>query len=259
MAYIKHKGDDEFSIDDLHELCELLIAGEALKELLRSDESEDYDDDDCEDCEDYEGLYQTLKDLEGLEYDPDSDTFHDPFLDRIQEEMWGKEPEFPTEAKTVITKHDDDLVVWGLFDECTVLPHEVPDIKRINVDDGKSVAIYWKDDTVTRAEICGDDVFSLEQGVSICVSKKIAEKYFGENAGSAYNKLVEYAMKSLKKQIDKEAADKVRAEERKARIHKKVSKRKERKEALEKAKRDDFLALAIEAFKQALKETQSDD
>lgn len=187
MAYINRKGDEGFSLDDLRDLCDVLIAGELLQGILDADEDET-DEDDCDCCEvdkNDEKLLAELKKLEDRwndileelgvddddeiddedDFDFDDDDFdfkvgfvEDHALKQMREELYGDEPEFAPESKSIIKKHNGDLVVWGLFDEDIILPHSIPDIKKISVVDGKSITIFWEDDTVTRAEVCGDDV-----------------------------------------------------------------------------------------------------
>lgn len=65
----------------------------------------------------------------------------------------------------------------------------MPDIVDVLVYNDRVVTVKFADKTKEKAILHPDDKFSIEQGISICIAKKLA-------GGSAiYNKLVEHALK----------------------------------------------------------------
>ena len=107
--------------------------------------------------------------------------------------------------------------------------HIISDIKDVKIHN-KTVIVTFADNTQTVAVLDKDDEFNFEQGISICITKKL----LGENGGSIYNKLVKRALK-VKKQNEKaaEKAKKAKEEEKKrkelalARHKKKMTRRRE--------------------------------
>lgn len=118
------------------------------------------------------------------------------------------------------------------------------DIKDVKVHN-KAVIVTFADNTQTVAVLDKEDEFNLEQGISICITKKL----LGENGNSIYNKLIKRALK-VKKQNEKaaEKAKKVKEEEKKrrelalARHKKKVAR-----------KREDQIEIQKEAYVRAMK------
>lgn len=107
----------------------------------------------------------------------------------------------------------------------------MPDIKDVIVYDN-TVLVKFADNTQTVAVLDNEDAFNLEQGISICITKKL----LGQDGSSVYNKLIKRAFK-VKKQNEKavEQAEKAKEEMRKrqeiARIrHEKKQLRKREKE-----------------------------
>ena len=83
----------------------------------------------------------------------------------------------------------------------------MPDIVDVLVYNDRVVTVKFEDKTEEKAVLHPDDKFSIEQGISICIAKKLA-------GGSAiYNKLVEHALKV--KQVNENA--KVKKQEEAAR------------------------------------------
>ena len=105
----------------------------------------------------------------------------------------------------------------------------MPDIKDVVVYDN-TVLVMFADGTKTVAVLDNEDAFNLEQGISICLTKKL----LGEDGSSIYNKLIKRALKIKKQKVkdavkaekDKEEA-KLRKEKALARHKKKIAKRRE--------------------------------
>lgn len=117
----------------------------------------------------------------------------------------------------------------------------IPDIKNIIVHNDCAVIVEFVDGTTEKAVLHPDDNFSLEQGISICITKKLV-------GGSAiYNKLMERALK-VKKDNDVAREKKIAEDkERKERYKKYVAKKIARKER----RREDYINTQKEAYLKA--------
>jgi uncharacterized membrane protein len=124
----------------------------------------------------------------------------------------------------------------------------IPDITDVKVHHN-TVLVTFKDGTKTVAVLDDEDKFNLEQGISICITKKL----LGENGSSIYNKLIKRALKVKKQNEQAEAKkekDKAEAEQKKA----KALKRHQKKQAKKREERISEMAeaciRAIEHFKE---------
>lgn len=105
----------------------------------------------------------------------------------------------------------------------------MPDIKDVKVHNN-TVLVTFADNTKTVAVLDKEDKFDLEQGISICITKKL----LGENGSSIYNKLIKRAFK-VKNQNEKAAEKAKKAKEKEnqrkelalARHKKKMNKKRE--------------------------------
>lgn len=119
----------------------------------------------------------------------------------------------------------------------------IPDIKDVTVHADRVVIVEFIDGTTEKAVLHPDDSFSIEQGISICLTKKLV-------GGSAiYNKLVERALKVKKNNEEAKAKRDAEEKERKER-HKKYV---EKKDARRAQKRESYITMHAEAIIRALK------
>ena len=81
----------------------------------------------------------------------------------------------------------------------------IPNIVDVLVYNDKVVTVKFADNTEEKAVLHPEDNFSIEQGISICIAKKLA----GDS--SVYNKLIDYALK-VKKNNEVEKAKKLAEE-----------------------------------------------
>lgn len=124
------------------------------------------------------------------------------------------------QSNRIYVKHYKD----GFFKHERYLMPDVTDIKIHN----KTVVMTFSDNTKTVAALDSEDTFSLEQGISICITKKL----LGENGGAIYNKLIKRALK-VKKQnevaVVKQEKEKEEAKQRKAKALKRHQKKRAKK------------------------------
>lgn len=132
----------------------------------------------------------------------------------------------------IFVKHYKD----GFFkSERTIMP----DIKDVIVYDN-TVLVTFADGTKTVAVLDDEDAFNLEQGISICITKKL----LGQDGSSVYNKLIKRALK-VKKQNEKavEQAEKAKKEARK---RQEIARIRHEKKQLKKREKE------IETYKEAI-------
>lgn len=129
----------------------------------------------------------------------------------------------------------------------------IPRIEDVQSINDKVVIVKFVDGTTEKAVLSDDDTFSLEQGISICITKKILNVVLkGAKGGSAYNKLVDYGLKvynDKQKEIEKaKAAAKAEKE-----AEKKKAERIRKKKAKRKAKlREEQIEIQAEAYRRAM-------
>lgn len=151
-------------------------------------------------------------------------------------------------GKLRLTMYKDGWV----FDDHYVMPA----ISDFNVINGKKIITTFSDGTIEKVVLDKQDEFSLEQGIAICVMKKVLSTHFG-NGSSVYNKIVEYGLKTYNK-ITSEKSKKQREEERMA-IQKKnkAEKAKKRREKEIARKREEIIEIQKEAYIRAMRELNS--
>lgn len=123
--------------------------------------------------------------------------------------------------------------------------------------DGKyqkpTVIVTFSDGTIEKAAASEDDTFSLEQGISICYTKKLLSMLTNDNGSSVYNRMLHNAMK-LYKAKQKEIAEKQEIEQsRRECLEKLAAKRAKRKAKYEAKKREREISIQAEAYARALR------
>lgn len=156
------------------------------------------------------------------------------------------EPEVDPEVKSTLTKNNKGKLVANFYKDGfnTSTKELIPDIKDVIVHNNHVVIVDFVDGTSEKAVLHPEDQFSVEQGISICITKKLV------GGSSIYNKLIDRAVKLMinsdaertKKQIEDEAR-----KERK----KKNDEKKARRKA---AKREEYIETQKEAYIRALRE-----
>lgn len=177
----------------------------------------------------------------------------------------------------VATKHSDDLFMAELEalkmkimketlmkDTITIqLPKNqsvvlsnnflIPEIAKIDVKNDTVVIMTFSDCTTEKAVTSPDDTFSLEQGISICLTKKLLSSLTGGNGSNTYNKLLHRAMKFY----ENEQAKAIKAENdeklEKERAERLAAKRAKRKAKYEEKKREREISVQAEAYARALR------
>lgn len=130
----------------------------------------------------------------------------------------------------------------------------IPRIEDVQSINNKVVIVKFADGTSEKAVLSESDTFSLEQGVSICITKKILNKVLkGANGTSAYNKLVDYGLKVYDKK-QKEIKEAIAAKKAEKEAEQKKIDRIRKKRAKRKAKlREEQIEIQAEAYRRAMK------
>jgi hypothetical protein len=163
-------------------------------------------------------------------------------VDVIEQQI--KKPDVdPTTKTELVTKYGGIYVRHyedGFFQTERKLMSDIVDVRVYD----NTVVVMFADKTKTSAVLDSVDTFSVEQGISVCITKKL----LGEDGNSLYNKLITRALKVIKKkQKAEEAAAKKKEEDKKARELKKA--RAERRKA---KKREESINTQAEAIKRAI-------
>lgn len=154
-----------------------------------------------------------------------------------------KTPEVAPETTTKLDIRGNNIFVKhykdGFFESDRRI---MPDIKNIRVH-GKTVMVYFADNTKTVAVLNSGDEFSLEQGISICITKKL----LGKDGGSIYNKLIRRALKVMdqNEKAEREAEEKKEATKNRKKA---AADKRDKKKA---KKREEQIEIQKEAFVRA--------
>lgn len=161
-------------------------------------------------------------------------------------------------AKTILASSDcnDDLLAYAKHRDVLALYYIMPGIKSVSVVNGEAsavVIIRFCDGTSEKAVVSEGDSFDLEQGISICITKKLLSMRC-PNGSNLYNKIVKKALNTYKKQLrDKEKAD----QEQKEEIDKRKRKREKREQKRinrEAKEREKQIEIQKEAYLRAMRE-----
>ena len=157
-----------------------------------------------------------------------------------------KTPEVAIETTTKLDVSNGKIKVKhykdGFFDTERFI---ISDIKDVKVH-GNTVVVMFADNTKTVAVLDSEDKFSLEQGISICITKKL----LGRDGHAIYNKLINRAFK-VKEQNEKVAEDAKKAKEAEKRRKELALARHKKKLA---KKRETTIEMHKEAYIRAMKQ-----
>lgn len=160
-------------------------------------------------------------------------------------------------AKTVIDTNFENGIrftkknIYGLSSYSDVI---IPHIKDIQVINNKVVIVLFKDDTKEKAVLDSTDTYSLEQGISICITKKMLSMQTNGHGSSAYNKLIKHCLKLYDN--NRKAEEKAKADERAVKEKKKRAADKARAKRIKKANknREREIEIQKEAYLRAMRE-----
>lgn len=164
-----------------------------------------------------------------------------------------------SERNKVVAENDKIVLYNGLF-SVVGLPI-MPNVVDVTVLNNRVVVVSFADSTETKAVLSEDDTFSIEQGIAICMMKKLIQTVFGNNCASVYNKLVEIGMNvydnklaDIEKKKKAEAEEAERSAKRYAKAQRRKAKRAERIKAAQDAEREVQIEIQKEAYLRAMRE-----
>lgn len=156
-----------------------------------------------------------------------------------------KEPEVAPNTKSKLIERDGKLVAVYYKDgsktgEKVIMP-AITGVEPIQ----NTIIMRFADKTKTKATFDTDGEFSLEDGISICITKKL----LGQEGSSLYNKLIEKALKVKAKNEADAAKAQQEAEEAKRRKAKYQAQREKKKQR----RREEAVAIQAEAYARAMR------
>lgn len=170
-----------------------------------------------------------------------------------------KRPAYPKGAKNAI--HFDGQSIsarLGNDPDYRISHYIMQDIKKVSVItdncDARAVVVEFADNTSEKAAVSGDDQFTLEQGISICIAKKLISEKSNGQGSSIYNKIIKHAMKVYDndfKEYMRKKNEEERAAAKKQKVAEKKAARKARREAEE---RERLVSIQAEAYLRAMRE-----
>lgn len=130
----------------------------------------------------------------------------------------------------------------------------IPYIKDIEIIKDNVVIVIFADGSKEKAVLDSADTFSLEQGISICITKKMLSMETNGNGSSAYNKLIKHCLKLYEN--NRKAEEKAKADEQAAKEKEKKAADKARAKRIKKANknREREIEIQKEAYLRAMRE-----
>ena len=174
----------------------------------------------------------------------------------------------PKETKCKMVLNDPNGVIRmeeyhnGILNYSMNVMPDFADIKVIkdNNNMDRVVIARFADGSETKATLDGCDRYSLEQGISVCVAKRLLDdKTRGRHGSSMYNKIIRRALQVMhinEEERQKAAYEHERKEKRYAKFAEKKRKRDERRAA---AHREAEIEMRKEAYIRAMRELQKEN
>lgn len=153
-------------------------------------------------------------------------------------------------VKDLVVQHEDVLAAVKLnaFGFPLSAKAVMPLITDIQVKNKRAIIVYFADGDHTKAVLSKNDTFNLEQGISICLMKKILADATECDGNNIYNKVVNYGLKMYSRKQKEAAKAKEDAEKAKAEANAKIARQKAKKDA----KREEQINTQAEAFRRAM-------
>lgn len=125
---------------------------------------------------------------------------------------------------------------------------DIKDVRVIN----NVVIVDFTDGTSEKAVLSPEDSFNFEQGISICLTKKLLSNLTRGNGSSVYNKLIKHTMKVYEKNRENEIKLKELEEAAKRKAEKERERQRMKAERRFKREQNANIAVLKEAIKGAL-------
>ena len=166
------------------------------------------------------------------------------FIDKKIKEVSNKKTEVDVNTKTMLDASNEKIIVKHYKDGYFVSKRNVmSDIKDIQVYNNV-VIMTFADGTTTKAVLDAEDEFNLENGISICITKKL----LGNDGDSVYNKIIKRAFNVMKHKEEAAAAEYEKKMREKCR--KEAALKRHNKKMLK--KREEVIEIQKEAYLRAI-------
>lgn len=163
----------------------------------------------------------------------------------------------PKDAKTVLfSDFNNDLTAIAKLNNNIVFRRIMPDVKDVVINDRDKVPVVvveFCDGTSEKAVLSKEDTFNFEQGISVCITKKLLSMMCPNGSG-LYNKIIKRAINVHRNRLYNEATalkNEKEEAERRERKHKKNEKRRAKREKNEREKQ---IEIHKEAYLRAMRE-----
>lgn len=186
-----------------------------------------------------------------------------PVLAQIKNKIHSREvqnknfpQEMPDSTKTYLRGDGKHLSVGKYKDgHLQGVEKLIPEIRDVKVVDDQAVYVFFEDGTKERAVRSAYDTFTLEQGISICLAKKlIATICKSESGSSVYNKLIEHCLKVYQNNREEERQQEQEENTLKERKKKAKEKASRRKERIRQKETERQIEIQKEAYVRAMRE-----
>lgn len=160
-----------------------------------------------------------------------------------------------TETKNFVVDNGYDLFVISYENIGEVVRRRImPSIASVSVIKDVVVIVEFFDGTSEKSTLSASDTFSLEQGISICVTKKLLSMLCNGHGSSIYNKIIKRGVKVFN-EMQKIESERVVAEENaKKKKIKEAERRKAKKQKRDYDERERLIEIQKEAYLRAMEE-----
>ena len=124
----------------------------------------------------------------------------------------------------------------------------IPEVTDVEVINNCVTILTFADGTKEKAVLDKQDIFNLEQGISICLTKKLLSQLTFGNGNKTYNKLIKSTIKKYFAKLDTIEEQKKTEEQKKKKYAKIAAKKAKRKEKQKEARINE----QAEAYRRAL-------
>lgn len=163
-----------------------------------------------------------------------------------------KSPEtMPPETKSFVYT-DVGGIRASVYEGCVRIgdTYIMPEITDVSVKNDRVVFVTFADGTKEKAVLSANDEFSLEQGISICVTKKLLSATTANNGSAIYNKIIDKGLKVFNNKQKQEETAKLDEQKKRAKINKLKAKKVRKANAAREAQ----IEIQKEAYLRAMRE-----
>lgn len=165
--------------------------------------------------------------------------------------------EVPIEAKTFVDVYGRNIIAKicknGFISKTVTVMPDVVNVRIGGNETNKVIFVDFADNTTEKAILSVGDTFSLEQGISICIAKKLLNDKCGAGS-SLYNKIVRRALKVFDLKDKAKIAEVAKRENEEKKFEKIKAKKEERRIKREEAERERQIEIQKEAYLRAMRE-----